>query len=821
MKYMMKGKGNTKMNSQQAVFELKHRVVIALNKLADRDTYQVAVEELEKIIECLPPNGIAPFLSCILDTDSEQKSAVRKECVRLIGILTSLHDNHVGPHLTKVLAGIVKRLKDSDSVVRDACVETVGILAAKLGRVGSDTENDGFFVVLVRPLFEALGEQNKQVQSGSALCLARVIDNIQNPSTSVLQKMLARTVKLLKNPHFMAKPAVIELNRSIIQAGGAPSLNVLSTAIMSIQDALKNSDWATRKSASAALGEIASSGGTGFRSFKTSCIRSLEACRFDKVKPVRDTALQALHLWKSLPGPDTHEPSETGSSLKENIYKDDFADVTSTSDSVSKDATPKRFAHDFKSRLPHYSRKSGQNNAEKVQYSSANDWHIEIALPRRHNNTFTSEAQNTEPDRSSVTKTIERGSDVICSHDVEYESVHIDDKQDCSLSNIFPDNFHAKDVTVSHEVLDEVSMDTSTITNEQCTGGVMTLEEQRNLSKVQDRRSLDSIITESISNSIHGCYPNIADEMKYIRKQLLIIQDTQANFADLLKEVTANIVDTLSLVQMKVSGLEGRVDRMAQELAYGMKCSDPVTTKLNRRTTVVASPRFSTNTPRPSVDLCHRQVPLLHSKDTDVWAEKEFIKSRPSGFTKQSRDISMDAAAKQNKNPLESSTTQRSSASGARSCQTRKTDKQNSIEIESAMWRVVKGHLLNGDLDSAYLEALCSGNELILFQLLDRTGPVLENISQKTASDLLKILASYFLEQRFVNSILPWLQQVAELCTTHGPDYIILSVKTKRELLFAFQQVVNMEFSSVADRRSVMQVAFTLRQIWEKCCVTR
>lgn len=213
---MVKGKGNAK-SSQQAVFELKQRVVIALNKLADRDTYQIAVEELEKVIECLTPNGITPFLSCILDTDSEQKSAVRKECIRLMGSLASLHDNLVGPHLAKMVASIVKRLKDSDSVVRDACVETVGVLAAKLGCSGSDSENDGVFVVLVRPLFEALGEQNKQVQSGSALCLARVIDSIQNPPTLVLQKMLARTIKLLKNSHFMAKPAVIELNRSIIQ----------------------------------------------------------------------------------------------------------------------------------------------------------------------------------------------------------------------------------------------------------------------------------------------------------------------------------------------------------------------------------------------------------------------------------------------------------------------------------------------------------------------------------------------------------------------------------------------------------------------------
>lgn len=53
--------------------------------------------------------------------------------------------------------------------------------------------------------------------------------------------------------------------------------------MVSIQDALKNSDWATRKAASVALGEIASSGGSFLGIFKVSCIHSLESCRFDKV----------------------------------------------------------------------------------------------------------------------------------------------------------------------------------------------------------------------------------------------------------------------------------------------------------------------------------------------------------------------------------------------------------------------------------------------------------------------------------------------------------------------------------------------------------
>jgi hypothetical protein len=123
-------KANT--NTQQVIFELKKKVVIALNKLADRDTYQRGVDELEKTVEHLAPDKVSCFLSCILDTDSEQKSAVRKECIRLMGTLARFHEGLVGPYLGKMVSSIVKRLKDPDSVVRDACIETMGVLASKM-----------------------------------------------------------------------------------------------------------------------------------------------------------------------------------------------------------------------------------------------------------------------------------------------------------------------------------------------------------------------------------------------------------------------------------------------------------------------------------------------------------------------------------------------------------------------------------------------------------------------------------------------------------------------------------------------------------------
>ncbi|TKY44489.1 Microtubule-associated protein TORTIFOLIA1 [Spatholobus suberectus] len=239
----------------QGGLELKQRIVGALNKVGDRDTQQIGMEELERMAQGLRAEGIWAFLSCILDTDWEQKAAIRKECIRLMGTLATYYKGLVLPHLPKMIASIVKRLRDPDSVVRDVCVNTAALLASKL--VSKDTDREKVFVVLVRPIFEALGEQNKHVQSASALCLARIIDNTHHPPLSLLHKMLTRTLKLLKSPHFMAKPALLELTRSIIQAGGAQTQNILSAAIATIQDALKHSDWTTRKAASVSLAEIA------------------------------------------------------------------------------------------------------------------------------------------------------------------------------------------------------------------------------------------------------------------------------------------------------------------------------------------------------------------------------------------------------------------------------------------------------------------------------------------------------------------------------------------------------------------------------------
>ena len=77
--------------SHLLLMELKHRILAALNKLSDRDTHHLAVDDLHRIVEMLSPEGIAMCLSCIYDTDAPQKSAAKKECVKMFGTLALLH----------------------------------------------------------------------------------------------------------------------------------------------------------------------------------------------------------------------------------------------------------------------------------------------------------------------------------------------------------------------------------------------------------------------------------------------------------------------------------------------------------------------------------------------------------------------------------------------------------------------------------------------------------------------------------------------------------------------------------------------------------
>ena len=202
------------LSSHLAMVELKQRILTSLSKLSDRDTYQIAVDDLENIIQSLSHDSLPMLLNCLFDSFNDPKPAVKKESLRLLSMLCNCHGELAASHLTKIIANIVKRLKDADSSVKDACRDSIGALSWQYLKGESGGTVVGLFV---KPLFEAMGEQNKGVQSGAATCMAKMVECAADPPLAAFQKLCPRICKLLNNQNFIAKASLLPVVASLSQ----------------------------------------------------------------------------------------------------------------------------------------------------------------------------------------------------------------------------------------------------------------------------------------------------------------------------------------------------------------------------------------------------------------------------------------------------------------------------------------------------------------------------------------------------------------------------------------------------------------------------
>ncbi|CAA3012780.1 microtubule-associated TORTIFOLIA1-like [Olea europaea subsp. europaea] len=107
------------------------------------------------------------LLNRLYNAMKDTKPAVKKESIRLLAVLCT--DSAV-TYLTKIIAHIVKRLKDSDSQVTEACCDIIGSLSALYLKGGGGS--DGVASLFVKPLFKVIGENNKAAQGEAAMCMA-------------------------------------------------------------------------------------------------------------------------------------------------------------------------------------------------------------------------------------------------------------------------------------------------------------------------------------------------------------------------------------------------------------------------------------------------------------------------------------------------------------------------------------------------------------------------------------------------------------------------------------------------------------------------
>ncbi|XP_071736470.1 TORTIFOLIA1-like protein 5 [Rutidosis leptorrhynchoides] len=498
--------------------DLKHRVITCLNKLSDRDTLAVATKELESIVFNLTDDTFAPFLTYVSSTSSSDKSPVRRQCVRILGVLSVTHGDALSPHVSKMLAAVVRRLRDPDSAVRTACVGAVTSIASEITTPS--------FSSLSKPLVEAvMTEQDQNSQIGSALCLSAAIEASPDPEPVQLQKLLPRVLKMLKSDGFKAKPALLSVIGSIAGAGGTGlNRSFLNSLIPCLVEFLSSDDWAARKAAVEALGRLAVTEKDQLIDFRSSCLSSLENKRFDKVKVVRESMNRTLGLWKDVPGNVDEVPASPQLKCKSALKVPVTIMEASLKEKVTNSTEHSLIQRSSPTTTP--SRSPPQNNykkhnasiARKVDFDKEIGSKVNVPVPKPVSVEVDCKEKFTNDEKRSLT-TVEANKNVI----IETEKRVISGKTKFG-SRVVP-------------FIDDCELD-----------------------------------MKKIDNSTEYGYANQKEiqDISRIQKQLVQIETQQSNLLNLLQNFIGNSRSGMNSLETRVNGLEKALDEISYDLAISM-----------------------------------------------------------------------------------------------------------------------------------------------------------------------------------------------------------------------------------------------------------
>ncbi|CAM8906270.1 unnamed protein product [Rhodiola kirilowii] len=826
---------SSSLSAHLAMIELKQRILTSISKLSDRDTHQIAVDDLEKIAQTLTPDGIPMFLNCLYESLNDPKPAVKKESLRLLAYLCSVHGDLTYTHLTKIVSHIVKRLKDADSAVKDACRDAIGLLSAQYIGCSGGGSVVGLFA---KPLFEAMNEQNKGVQAGAALCMARMMECATDPPVSAFQKLCPRISKLLHSQNFLAKSALLPVVASLSQVGALAPQN-LEALLPSIHECLGSPDWATRKAAADALTVIGQHSSHLITGGGEVTLTVLESCRFDKIKPVRDSMTEALQLWKKLAGKgdggrdeqksssadseptvDNAKVTHTGERKLESAGKNNSNGSSPTSDSKANAASIlDKAAGILKKKPPTLS--DNEINPEffqKLEKRVTDDLPVEVIVPQRLQNALNSEEESdpsdTDPRRKSNRIGTVQPDDVNGSANIRYRSTE--------------------------------------------RGGTQFSRQRDNGDSALDKMDLSQ---RDSSGRLFGSKSDVQSESSFmnnkgnwsaIQRQLLQLERQQSHLMNMLQEFMGGSHNNMVTLENRVRGLERIVEDMAHDLSmssgrrsnsylggydgssnrHGTKYSgfsDYPGSKFGRAGDgrIPYGERFpptgrgsSWRSDAPETWDFHpygnpRNVQLNSRR---AGASSLDVRSPKSDHS--SDQVSNRRAWEKGTGPFrlgegpsarsvwqaskDEATLEAIRVAGEDNGMTRTArvaipeltaeamGDENGVQDRDPIWTSwtnAMDALHVNDFDIAFAEVLSTGDDQLLVKLMDRTGPVIDQLTNEVACEVLHAVGQFLLEQNLLDICLSWSQQLLEIIMDHGPDSIPVPVELKRELLLNLNEV--------------------------------
>ncbi|KAG5087749.1 hypothetical protein AAZX31_01G036400 [Glycine max] len=527
--------GPPPLSGTESTHNLRQRVITCLNKLSDRDTLAGAAAELESIARTLNHDSFSSFLSCIHNTDSSSKSPVRKQCVHLLNVLSRFHGEALSPFISKMLATVLRRLRDTDSAVRSECVDAVASMSSRITR-------PPFSATFLRPLMDALAqEQEANAQIGAALCLAAAIEAAPDPDAEALRRSaLPRLGKLVKSDACRARAALLVLIGSVVGAGGASSRGAVNWLVPCLVEFLGSEDWTVRKAAAEALAKVASVERDLASQHKALCLDSLQNRRFDKIKVVRETMNRALETWK-----------EVTEDAPASQVKSECASV-GTDDGKSQCATKSSPNVGFKSSSKTVT--ANRSPASVVSFMSSIKRESSLKTNERHLRMGTMHQQGHEKSSDEKLETPFLGSshsNMSREDDIKRSNVEVSKPPPYQNQNGVNSRAEIKRVLFSK----------------------MSDEKMRRFSGSKSRvvpciddDDLDADVIVNNANEVCES-PQDVEEFALIREQLLQIENQQSNLLDLLQRFIGSSQSGMNSLESRVHGLEMALDEISHDLA--------------------------------------------------------------------------------------------------------------------------------------------------------------------------------------------------------------------------------------------------------------
>lgn len=722
---------------------------------------------------------------------------------------------------------------------------------------GENAEN-GVVSLFVRPLFEAMGENNKGVQLGAAMCLGRVLDCAVNPPLSSFQKLCPRVCKYLNSPNFFAKSALLPVVASLSQVGAITSMN-LEPLLHSIHDCLASTDWATRKAAAEALSALALYSSDLVKDGACSTLTALEACRFDKIKPVRESMTEALQHWKKLAGKagDVALDDRKGSnnvaendlsdndkqkSMKSDKLKDEVSSRDSINNATLLDSAGKTKNGNYsdkavgilKKKLPAFSDKN--LNAEffqKLEKRGADDLPVEVVVPRKCLNASNANGGEAE---------INTG---------DYK-----DNTDKMSANI-PSRQQDNDAYMRVRCVDD---------------GMNGKDLRPGTSGLEDR----GVSFSKVDGQADGSLMNGKGNWLAIQRQLLQLERQQAHLMNMLQDFMGGSHDSMVTLENRVRGLERVVEDMAHDLSisssrrvgnfrsgYDGSSNRPgrYNGYLDYGGRLPFGDRFSA-AEGVSPSMRGRAAPW-RSDLQEPWDFHSYgaSKSGQPGIRRDAGSNSVDGRSPRSEHENDQVSARRAWDKGtghvrlgegpsARSVWQASKDEATLAAIRVAgedsgtvratrvavreleamgcdnneperdpvwtSWSNAMDAIQVGDMDTAYSEVVSTGDDSLLVKLMDRSGPVFDQLSNEVAVEVLNAIMPFVVEQNLFDLCLSWVQQLLDLVVENGPDIFSIPIEVKRDLLFSLHDASSsIELPEDWDGATPDQLMLQLASAWD------